>query len=116
MSHVYHEGLRGYNPSQLLHDGCPECEARGEQPMDAIANLDAARFVRAWSRAAAWQQGRLPDEEWLSAAEVPSLRVLWAVQVSFERHLGVPIGFLPVGTDRVAPAALISERLQTDAG
>ena len=27
-SHLCHEDLPGYSEAQILHDGCPECEAR----------------------------------------------------------------------------------------
>jgi len=111
MSHVHHESLPGYNPAQLLHDGCPECEQRGAQPAAALGHLDHERFLRAWARAAAWQRDRLPDDEELSVAEAPMLRSLWAVQVAFERHLGVPLGYLPAGGQTMS-AFEMAERLK----
>lgn len=96
MSHAHHEALRGYNFAQLLVDGCPECEHRGADPSLAINHLDSHQFLIAWARAAYWQQGNLADDAALSAAEVPLLRALWAVQVQLER-IGVPIAHLPVG-------------------
>jgi hypothetical protein len=92
MTHAPHEWLPGYSPAQLLHDGCPECETRGQAAAAAIAGLDTASFERAWERAAAWQRdgGGHP----IAAAEIPMLRALWAVQVQLERR-GWPTGRCP---------------------
>ena len=92
MTHDYHEGLAGYSPAQILHDGCGECEARGADPSEAIAHLDRQNFVRAWERAADWNKTGCPD---IAAAEVPLLRVLWTVQLQLEPR-GWPIGAVPV--------------------
>jgi hypothetical protein len=92
VSHDYHDGLPGFSAAQILHDGCGECEARAASPEHGIGNLDRGNFVRAWHRAAEWNTHGLPD---VAEAEVPMLRVLWAVQLKLE-NLGVPIGTLPV--------------------
>lgn len=92
MSHDYHEGLPGYHPAQILHDGCAECEARSRSRNLGIADLDRQQFIRAWRRAADWNQGLLDDP--ISQAEGPLLDVLWATQVQLERH-GLHIGWLP---------------------
>jgi hypothetical protein len=89
--HDHHESLPGYHPDQLLHDGCDECEDRGQHVHEAIAKLDEDRFVLAWKRAGELQLHGLPH---VSRAELPLLRALAAVQVQLERH-GVPIGVLP---------------------
>lgn len=94
MSHDYHQGLDTYHRDQILHDGCAECEYRAEHPETAIANLDVGNFERAWARAAAWQTGNGDARDTLSRAEVPVLRLLWAVQVQLERR-GVPVGHCP---------------------
>jgi hypothetical protein len=91
--HTYHEGLPGYSPAQILHDGCPECEARAQSRNLGIAHLDRYRFAHAWQRAAEWNSQGLAD---ISAAERPMLDVLWAVQIKLEEY-GVPIGQLPTG-------------------
>jgi hypothetical protein len=93
MTHDYHGGLPGYSAAQILHDGCGECEARGEHAWDAIARLDHGSFNRAWERAAAWNKTGLPD---ISGAEANVLRTLWTVQLQLERR-GVPIGTVPHG-------------------
>lgn len=93
MTHAYHEGLTGYNASQILHDGCGECEERAKRDDHGIGNLDRLNFTRAWGRAAEWGQSPLSN---LSRAEMPLLNTLWAVQLKLEQF-GVPIGTLPVG-------------------
>ena len=93
MSHDYHDGLPGYDKTQILHDGCAECEARSNSRNHGIAQLDRHNFYRAWRRAAEWNEGSL-DNRTISAAEVPMLDVLWAVQLQLE-HRGLRIGFLP---------------------
>jgi hypothetical protein len=93
MTHAYHDGLPGFHPDQILHDGCGECEARSDSRNHGIASLDRTRFPRAWRRAADWNQGLL-DPRTISAAEVPLLDVLWAVQVQLEKQ-GLRIGYLP---------------------
>jgi len=94
MAHDYHEGLPGYDPKQILHDGCSECEARAQHRDLGINTLDHVNFARAWKRAADWNQ-RGGQGLSLSHAELPMLRTLWAVQVQLE-HYGQPIGTLPV--------------------
>jgi hypothetical protein len=91
MTHSYHDGLPGFSPAQVLHDGCGECEARGASVSDAIARLDPANFARAWHRAALWNRGGLPD---VSEAEAPLLRALWSLQLQLERR-GFAIGAVP---------------------
>lgn len=83
--HDYHEGLPGYSPDQILHDGCGECEARSQEPGGGIVRLDRTNFARAWVRAAQWNQIGLPD---IARAEVPLLNTLWAVQLQLENYGG----------------------------
>lgn len=92
MSHDFHEAHPGYSEDQVLHDGCGECEYRGNAVWPAINYLDMDGFAKAWARAAEYERGGLAD---VSDAEVGLLRTLWAVQVQFERR-GVPIGSLPL--------------------
>ena len=91
MSHDYHEGQPNYSPAQLLKDGCEECSQRSSRPWVAINNLDPATFARAWVRAADFERGQLDD---VSLAEVPLLRILWAIQIQLEQR-GIPIGTVP---------------------
>jgi len=92
MAHDWHEGLTGYNPAQILHDGCSECEWRARHYDHGISSLDRDSFACAWLRAAQWNQRGLAT---LCNAEIPMLSALWAVQVQLERY-GQPIGTLPV--------------------
>lgn len=90
--HDYHDALPGYDPEQLLHDGCTECEARATYCDHGISKLDSQNFARAWRRAYHWNVGGTGTQ--ISDAERPMLTVLWSVQLQLERR-GVPIGHLP---------------------
>ncbi len=90
--HDYHDGLPGYSPDQILHDGCGECEHRAKSDDHGIAHLDHRNFYRAWLRAVEWNMRGLTD---LARAEIPMLNALWAVQVKLESCTGLPIGHLP---------------------
>ncbi len=93
--HVNHDSLPGYDASQLLHDGCPECEGRASSRNLGIASMDKTRFARAWHRAAQWNRGRL-DDSTIAKAEIPLLDALWAVQCQLENY-GNTIGIVPRG-------------------
>lgn len=92
--HAYHDALPGYDERQILHDGCSECETRGESVADAIAHLDESNFERAWTRATTWQKGRHDEVGRISMAEISLLRAMWALQVQLERR-GVILGSIP---------------------
>ena len=91
MTHDYHDGLDGYSPEQILHDGCAECEARSKETAGGLAYLDKTNFVRAWKRAAEWNQHGLLD---LAESEITLLQTLWIIQIKLE-SFGVPIGQVP---------------------
>lgn len=91
MTHTYHDGLPGYDPAQILHDGCDECEQRGRDVELALANMDTHTFERAWVRAGMRTQHGLDN---MARAELNLLRFLGAVQVRLERR-GLRIGVLP---------------------
>lgn len=88
MSHVYHEILDGYDVRQILHDGCPECEHRGEDVERALIHLDAKRFERAWKRAFdLWaSDGDHAAVGQVSECEADVLHALWVLQVIFQRR------------------------------
>ena len=92
MMHDYHEGLPGFHPEQILHDGCGECERRGKDPNLALEHLDRGNFNRAWVRAAEWQ--KYSRAEHIAVAETELLRTLWMVQVRLE-VFGIPVGTSP---------------------
>jgi hypothetical protein len=48
VSHVYHEGLPGYHPESILHDGCPECEERSRRGLDGVLALTRDRQLALW--------------------------------------------------------------------
>ena len=89
--HSYHNGLAGYAPEQIFHDGCPECERRGADPITALDYMDRPTFARAWRRAWQWNATAERAPGGISAAEAPVLRVLWAVQ----SRLNWPVGIMP---------------------
>lgn len=97
MTHVNHASLEGYDPSQLLVDGCDECEQRGSDVVTAILHMDGQRFRMAWARAAAWQTDSPGIGPTVAVCEAPMLRSLWAVEVMFERLFNVPLGEIPPG-------------------
>jgi hypothetical protein len=85
MMHDYHQALPGFDERQILHDGCAECEHRGKDVPVALANLDSARFEKAWERAGAfWNDDELALT--VSRAERPLLDVLYAVRVHLDRR------------------------------
>lgn len=86
MTHVFHNALPGYDDRQILHDGCPECEDRGQNIEVALAHMDKQTFARAWKRAYDWRSstGDRNAVGVISQAEVPLLRALFAVQVHLQ--------------------------------
>jgi hypothetical protein len=99
--HDYHDGLPGYDPGQILHDGCGECEARAQEDDRGLGHLDKGNFYRAWARAAQWNRSGLDG---VSRAEVPLLNLLWSVQIRLEAYADVPIGLVPNGWNLAAGA------------
>jgi hypothetical protein len=92
MSHDYHQGLPGYHPDQLFHDGCYECEQRASR-----FEIDHLDIREAWMRAYYFERGsrgRPVDFGPVSVAEAHILRTLWKIQVQFER-VGIPLGLFP---------------------
>jgi len=89
MSHGPHESLPGWNPGQVLADGCRECESR--TIAGAIGRMDSETFARAWERATEAERDGLAG---VSGAELPLLAALWAVAVQLSRR-GVPLGECP---------------------
>lgn len=58
-AHAPHESLPGYQPEMMLFDGCPECEARAQHPMEALLRMDDERLQHAWERAIAFENETL---------------------------------------------------------
>ena len=99
MIHNYHDALPGYDPRQILHDGCEECEQRGTNILSAISRLDHERFEQAWRRAYdnwATYGGGYEANGLLSDAESPLLGALWGIQLQLERR-GIPLTGSPPG-------------------
>lgn len=92
MAHTYHAALPGYDERQILHDGCAECEERGQNLMSALAHMDGPTFARAWKRAYDWKASSGDPEAVgpISDTEAVLLQVLWAIQVILQRG-GVPL-------------------------
>lgn len=87
MSHDYHEQLPGFDERQIWHDGCAECEQRGERV--AIETLDSDNFRRAWMRAVEWNHRGVQGS--LAECERKLLQTLWSVHCQIERN-GLPYG------------------------
>lgn len=91
MSHVYHDALEGFDERQILHDLCPECEARGRDLRSALAHMDTETFTRAWKRAFDINASNgSHDVGRESHAEADLLLVLYAIQVELQRR-GIPL-------------------------
>ena len=88
MTHAYHDELPGFDPRQILKDGCEECEARSKNLRVAINMLDEENFKRAWMRAKAWESYQ--DVGRVSDAERPLLEILYAFRNQVLRvcHVG----------------------------
>lgn len=99
----YHDALPGYDPEQILHDGCGECEARAREADHGLGHLNKTNFYRAWARAAIWHRDGLGG---ISRAEIPLLCVLWSVQLKLQSYADVPIGLVPNGWDLGAAARM----------
>jgi hypothetical protein len=79
MSHDFHERLPGFDPQQILVDGCRECEALSRRLDHGISSLDPDRFAAAWERAQQWQTKGLAT---ISDAELPLLDTLHSVRLA----------------------------------
>ena len=86
MMHDYHDALPGYDPRQIWHDGCKECEHRGKTVPYSVGTLDDERLRRAWTRMLAWDGGHWEGIGTMSKAELPLLRFLEQVRL-VNRHL-----------------------------
>lgn len=84
--HAFHEGLAGYHPEQILHDGCPECEDRAAMGVDALGHLDDFARIRAWRlmRAEKWSGGESVGYP-VSVLDWTLANTLYAVAVFMER-------------------------------
>lgn len=49
MSHAYHPNLDDYDPANVLHDGCDECEGRATS-IAGLLELDDVNLRRLWDR------------------------------------------------------------------
>jgi len=119
MSHSFHEALDGFDPAQILVDGCPECEDRGRNLPVALAHIDDQRFAAAWKRAYDLYALDSPSVGRVSDAEKPLLEVLWGIQCVLQRF-GVPLNGTPpqrtVATAVLLPAIRIAEATTCECG
>ena len=86
MSHVYHEGLPGYDERSIWHDGCPECEQRAAAGFPSVHELDHGNRLRAWRlmRATKWSGGEGADHD-VSICDHRLANALYSVAVFLER-------------------------------
>lgn len=92
MVHDPHEMLPGYDPRQILVDGCQECEHRAQRLGLAFGNMSSGTFAKSWRRAAAWNLDRVEEVGSISRAERPLLDAVWMMQIQLERECGLPLG------------------------
>lgn len=86
LMHAYHDVLPGYHPDQILYDGCPECEERGQVVYRAITALDLDNYFRATKRAVVWNEEGCDN---VSRAERALLETLWAVWLQDQNMLAM---------------------------
>lgn len=55
--HAYHDGLAGFDPRNVLHDGCEECESRAAAGIDGVLALDGANRLQLWDDMLAYEWG-----------------------------------------------------------
>lgn len=84
--HRFHEGLPGHDPRNVLHDGCPECEARAADPLDGLCALDHRNFRQAWADMldARWSGGLGLDRN-VSTCDAKLHTALYTIAVLMER-------------------------------
>ena len=102
-SHDYHESLEGYDPRQVWHDGCGECERRGATVPYSVRHLDDSNMVRAWDRTQAWTSDDWSDLGSLSQAEMPLLRFLEDVNLMSRRLAVLGVDTSLSRRERVTP-------------
>lgn len=90
MTHSHHQSAPSYHPSQILHDGCEECELRGRDLELWIGHVDSSNWARAWERAIEWNRGTAAN---VCAAEAPLLRQLSALAIGFI-SMGFPVALI----------------------
>lgn len=104
MSHAHHEQLPGYDPGNLLHDGCPECEARAADMLHGLLHLDHNRVRQAWADMLAekWSGGHGISRR-VSVCDWKILNALYSIAVLLERGAGLdPHTILAAIVDRNA--------------
>lgn len=87
--HACHEALPGYDPGNIWHDGCEECEDRAASPFTSLHTLDHNSFRQAWADmlAAKWSGGEGLTRS-VSACDRRLLSALYDIAVVLERAAG----------------------------
>jgi hypothetical protein len=94
--HAYHDGLAGYDPSNVLHDGCEECEGRAADGIQGLQALDETNFARLLNKMvdAEFIDDRYPET--ISHADATLCGTLYAIAVLLERHFKIDPEDLPL--------------------
>jgi hypothetical protein len=88
--HAYHDRLPGFDPGNVLHDGCQECEDRATSPLNGLLHLDHHRFRQAWAD--------MLEEKWsggsglarkVSVCDQQLMSALYSIAVLLERAAGM---------------------------
>lgn len=89
MMHALHERLPDFDPRNILHDGCDECEERAQKPLDGLTYLDHRNFRQAWADMleAKWSGGKGLDRN-VSRCDWLLMNALYTVAVLMERAAG----------------------------
>lgn len=87
--HAPHDALPGYDPGNILHDGCEECEERAAAPLLGLTALDHRNFRQAWADMLAekWSGGEGLSRN-VSECDYRLMGALYTIAVLFERATG----------------------------
>jgi hypothetical protein len=97
MMHDVHETKPGFDPRQILVDGCPECERRGADIVVELNHIDIPTFKRAWARSQEFHHAIISTGLHISSAEAPLLRVLGMVGQLLDDSMTTPTINVVVG-------------------
>lgn len=90
MSHSLHSKLPGFDRANVLHDGCPECEHRAQDPLEGLLKLDRQNIDQLWQdmRDIKWSGGKGPTRNY-SECDLKLIQTLYLIGVLAERTLGL---------------------------
>lgn len=87
MSHEHHESLPGYHESNVLHDGCHECDVRARS-LDGILSLDKENLDRLWLKMWNAEFRGASYSQSTSYNDRGACRILYTIGVALEKLIG----------------------------